>query len=81
MWSMHLHYVDFKTPKTGGHMAIHMAMGLLFLGGGMYTLSNSSEAVAALLCAFFPTFPCNMADNKLHSQGMLAVSRTSMITA
>lgn len=50
-------------------MAIHMAMGLVFLGGGMYTLSRSNEAIAALLCAFFPVFPCNMADNRLHLQG------------
>jgi hypothetical protein len=50
-------------------MAIHMAIGLLFLGGGMATLSQTNEAIAALLCAFFPVFPCNMADNKLHFQG------------
>lgn len=50
-------------------MAIHMSIGLLFLGGGMYTLSTSNEAVAALLCAFYPLFPCHMSDNRLHLQG------------
>lgn len=54
-------------------MAIHMAMGLLFLGGGMYTLSTTNEAIAAMLCAFFPVYPVNLADNKLHFQGMLHV--------
>ena len=52
----------------GSHMAIHMTIGLLFLGGGRYTLSNSPKAVAALLCAFFPKFPSHSNDNRYHLQ-------------
>lgn len=48
----------------GSHLATHMAMGLLFLGGGRYTLSTSSHSVAALLCAFFPKFPTHSNDNR-----------------
>ncbi|CAB3377512.1 Hypothetical predicted protein [Cloeon dipterum] len=52
----------------GSHMATHMAMGLLFLGGGRYTLSTSAQSVAALLCAFFPKFPTHSNDNRYHLQ-------------
>ncbi|KAF5270424.1 hypothetical protein FQR65_LT05612 [Abscondita terminalis] len=52
----------------GSHLAIHMALGLLFLGGGRYTLSNSPASVAALICAFYPKFPTHSADNRYHLQ-------------
>ncbi|RZF37721.1 hypothetical protein LSTR_LSTR003132 [Laodelphax striatellus] len=52
----------------GSHLATHMALGLLFLGGGRYTLSTSAESVAALLCAFFPKFPTHSNDNRYHLQ-------------
>ncbi|XP_050510831.1 anaphase-promoting complex subunit 1 [Diabrotica virgifera virgifera] len=52
----------------GSHLAIHMALGLLFLGGGRYTLSNSSASVAALICAFYPKFPTHSNDNRYHLQ-------------
>ncbi|XP_012268770.2 anaphase-promoting complex subunit 1 isoform X2 [Athalia rosae] len=48
----------------GSHLATHMALGLLFLGGGRYTLSNSPSAVAALLIALFPKFPTHSNDNR-----------------
>lgn len=48
----------------GSHLAIHMALGLLFLGGGRFTLSNSPESVAALICAFYPKFPTHSNDNR-----------------
>lgn len=48
----------------GSHLATHMALGLLFLGGGRYTLSTSPSAVAAMLCAFFPKFPTHSNDNR-----------------
>lgn len=48
----------------GSHLAIHMALGLLFLGGGRYTLSNSPSNVAALICAFYPKFPTHSNDNR-----------------
>ncbi|CAG9772745.1 unnamed protein product [Ceutorhynchus assimilis] len=52
----------------GSHLAIHMALGLLFLGGGRYTLSNSPASVAALICAFYPKFPTHSNDNRYHLQ-------------
>ncbi|XP_031572163.1 anaphase-promoting complex subunit 1-like [Actinia tenebrosa] len=52
----------------GSHMAIHMAIGLLFLGGGRYTLSSSGPAIAALVCALYPKFPISSTDNRYHLQ-------------
>ena len=48
----------------GSHMAVHMALGLLFMGGGRCTLGNSDTAVAAMLCAFFPKWPTHSNDNR-----------------
>ncbi|KAL4141486.1 hypothetical protein QTP88_004117 [Uroleucon formosanum] len=52
----------------GSHLATHMALGLLFLGGGRYTLSTTPEAVAALIIAFYPQFPTHSNDNRYHLQ-------------
>jgi len=52
----------------GSHMAIHMALGLLFLAGCRSTLCSSPESVAALICAFFPKFPIHSNDNRYHLQ-------------
>ncbi|XP_076314205.1 anaphase promoting complex subunit 1 isoform X2 [Tachypleus tridentatus] len=54
----------------GSHMATHMALGLLFLGGGRYTLSTRPEAIGALICAFFPKFPTHSNDNRYHLQAL-----------
>lgn len=48
----------------GSHLATHMALGLLFFGGGRYTLSTSAESVAALIIAFYPKFPTHSNDNR-----------------
>lgn len=48
----------------GSHLATHMALGLIFLGGGKYTLSNSPNAVAALIISLFPKFPTHSNDNR-----------------
>uniref|UniRef100_A0A3Q2P210 Anaphase-promoting complex subunit 1 n=1 Tax=Fundulus heteroclitus TaxID=8078 RepID=A0A3Q2P210_FUNHE len=66
----------FFHKRTGGemnygfHMAHHMALGLLFLGGGRYSLSTSNSAVAALLCALYPHFPAHSTDNRYHLQAL-----------
>ncbi|OZJ05747.1 hypothetical protein BZG36_01280 [Bifiguratus adelaidae] len=52
----------------GDHMASHMAIGLLFLGGGTFTLGNSNQAIAALIAAFFPRFPSTPNENVSHLQ-------------
>ncbi|OKL63047.1 Negative regulator of mitosis [Talaromyces atroroseus] len=59
--------VDADTTY-GSHMAAHMAIGLLFLGGGCYTLGTSNLAVASMLFAFYPLFPTSVLDNKCHLQ-------------
>lgn len=59
--------VDMDTPY-GSHMAAHMAMGMLFLGGGSYTLGTSDLAIASLLCSLYPIFPTTVLDNKCHLQ-------------
>ncbi|KAI9861467.1 MAG: Anaphase-promoting complex subunit 1 [Vezdaea acicularis] len=59
--------VDIDTPY-GSHLAAHIAIGLLFLGGGNFTLGTSDIAVASLLAAFYPLFPTDILDNKSHLQ-------------
>lgn len=59
--------IDPDTPY-GSHMAAHMAIGMLFLGGGSHTLGTSNLAVVSLLCAFYPIFPTTVLDNKCHLQ-------------
>ncbi|KAL8849822.1 MAG: hypothetical protein Q9221_005238 [Calogaya cf. arnoldii] len=58
---------DADTP-FGSHLAAHMAIGVLFLGGGTHSLGTSNIAVASLLCAFYPLFPTTVLDNKSHLQ-------------
>uniref|UniRef100_A0A452FKB4 Anaphase-promoting complex subunit 1 n=1 Tax=Capra hircus TaxID=9925 RepID=A0A452FKB4_CAPHI len=66
----------FVHMKTGGemnygfHLAHHMALGLLFLGGGRYSLSTSNSSIAALLCALYPHFPAHSTDNRYHLQAL-----------
>eukprot|EP00808_Paulinella_micropora_P025174 g71415.t1 len=61
-----------RDPKItyGHHMATHMAIGFLFLGGCRCSLSNSCESIAALICSLFPRFPLNTSDNRYHLQAL-----------
>lgn len=54
--------------RYGSYMAVHMAIGFLFLGGGCQTFGTSDEAVATLLCAIYPQFPYDVDDNRYHLQ-------------
>ncbi|CZT42602.1 related to bimE protein [Rhynchosporium secalis] len=58
---------DSETPY-GSHLAAHLAVGALFLGGGTFTFGTSNMAIAALLVAFYPIFPSSIQDNKSHLQ-------------
>ena len=58
---------DADTPY-GSHVAAHLAIGVLFLGGGTHTFGTSNLAIASLLCAFYPLFPNTILDNKSHLQ-------------
>ncbi|KAF1352171.1 hypothetical protein BDV97DRAFT_348896 [Delphinella strobiligena] len=61
--------VDIET-SYGSHMATHLAIGALFLGGGTYTFGTSNFAIAALICAFYPLFPSDVSDNRVHLQAL-----------
>ncbi|KNC87445.1 hypothetical protein SARC_00427 [Sphaeroforma arctica JP610] len=52
----------------GSSMSLNMGLGLLFVGSGMCSLSTSNEAIAALICSFYPMFPENPTDNRYHLQ-------------
>ncbi|KAG9245464.1 hypothetical protein BJ878DRAFT_18018 [Calycina marina] len=58
---------DSDTPY-GSHLAAHLAVGALFLGGGTFTFGTSNLAIAALVVAFYPIFPSTVQDNKSHLQ-------------
>ncbi|KAJ7525602.1 hypothetical protein O6H91_17G058400 [Diphasiastrum complanatum] len=52
----------------GNHMAVSMAIGFLFLGGGSLTFSTNNGAIAALLIALYPRFPTTPSDHRCHLQ-------------
>ena len=75
---------DADTPY-GSHLAAHLAIGILFLGGGTHTFNTSNLAVASLLCTFYPLFPNSVLDNKSHLQAfrhfwVLAVEPRCLVT-
>ena len=65
-----LHGRTDKDTPFGSHMAAHMALGALFLGGGTMTFGTSNLAVASLCIAFYPLFPNDVLDNKVHLQAL-----------
>eukprot|EP00928_Gymnodinium_smaydae_P030278 TRINITY_DN22559_c0_g2_i1.p1 TRINITY_DN22559_c0_g2~~TRINITY_DN22559_c0_g2_i1.p1 ORF type:complete len:703 (-),score=112.61 TRINITY_DN22559_c0_g2_i1:9-2078(-) len=58
---------DLET-SYGVHMATHMAIGFIFLGGGKYTFDQEPLSIAMLLMAAFPRFPTSLNDNRCHLQ-------------
>ncbi|KAF5353340.1 hypothetical protein D9756_008086 [Leucocoprinus leucothites] len=56
--------------KYGAHISTHMALGLLFLGAGRFTLGTSDAAIACLVTAFFPRFHSVSSDNKSYLQAL-----------
>ncbi|KAB1217628.1 Anaphase-promoting complex subunit 1 [Morella rubra] len=52
----------------GSQMAVSLAIGFLFLGGGMRTFSTSNSSVAALLITLYPRLPTGPNDNRCHLQ-------------
>jgi anaphase-promoting complex subunit 1 len=47
-----------------------MSIGLLFLGGGRFTLGTSNAAIASMVAAFFPRFHHVSSDNKSYLQAL-----------
>ncbi|KAJ7145992.1 hypothetical protein C8R44DRAFT_656033 [Mycena epipterygia] len=56
--------------KYGIHVATHMSLGLLFLGGGRFTLGTSDAAIACMITAFFPRAHHQSSDNKSFLQAL-----------
>ncbi|KZT04675.1 uncharacterized protein LAESUDRAFT_657451 [Laetiporus sulphureus 93-53] len=56
--------------RYGTHVANHMSLGLLFLGGGRFTLGTSDAAIACMVAAFFPRFANVSSDNKSYLQAL-----------
>lgn len=54
----------------GSYMAVHMALGILFLGACRYSLSTSPESIGALVCALYPIYPNHSSDNRYHLQAL-----------
>lgn len=54
----------------GSYMALHMSLGLLFLGACRYSLSSSPESIGALVCALYPIYPNHSSDNRYHLQAL-----------
>lgn len=52
----------------GIQMAVSLAIGFLFLGGGMRTFSTNNSAIACLLITLYPRFPIGPNDNRCHLQ-------------
>ena len=68
----------------GIHMAVHMAIGFLFMGGGTLSFGTSNADIAALVTSIFPRFPFGAADNQYHLQAfrhlyVLAASPRSIV--
>ncbi|KAI0464771.1 hypothetical protein LJB42_002396 [Komagataella kurtzmanii] len=48
---------DTNFCKYGNFMAINMALGFLFLGGGQYAFKSDLLSIATLLVSIYPVFP------------------------
>lgn len=65
---LHTRIGPSSNATYGSHLATHMAMGVLFMGGGLHSFGRDDLSIAALLCAFYPTWPGDVLDNKNHCQ-------------
>lgn len=54
----------------GSYMAVHMAIGILFLGACRYSFSTSPDSIGALVCALYPIYPNHSSDNRYHLQAL-----------
>ena len=71
--------------EYGFSIAVHMAIGFLFLGNCQYSFSNSDFAIAAILAAIYPKFPNSPSDNRHHLQAfrhlyILALEKRLLVT-
>eukprot|EP01039_Chlorochromonas_danica_P006497 gene6497-7163_t len=54
----------------GTHMAYSMALGLLFLGGGKYSLRRDTFSIACLMISILPRYPNQAGDQQFHLQAL-----------
>lgn len=69
-YGMYQQAMMHHTVKYGIHLATHLSIGLLFLGGGRYTLGTSDAAVACMVAAFFPRFNHVSSDSRSYLQAL-----------
>lgn len=65
-----LHGRVSKNVHYGNHMAVNMALGFLFLGGGQYSFGDSNFAIAILVTSLYPVFPSENNEHEVHLQVM-----------
>lgn len=54
----------------GNYMALNMALGFLFLGGGQFAFSLSNFAIANLITSMYPVFPDENSESDAHLQAL-----------
>nr|GAT42948.1 predicted protein [Mycena chlorophos] len=69
-YGMYMTSMYHPSFKYGTHVATHMSLGLLFLGGGRFTLGTSDAAVACMVASFFPRAHQISSDNKSYLQAL-----------
>ena len=55
-----------QLTRYGSHMLTHMALGLLFLGKGRFSLGTSNSAIACIVAAFYPHFLVLLSDHRAY---------------
>lgn len=65
-----LHGQVNRNVQYGNHMAINMALGILFLGGSQYAFGKSNFAIASLIISLYPVFPNGESDHEVHLQAL-----------
>jgi len=63
-----LRKISDHNTRYGVLMAIHTALGFLFMGGGRWSFKRDKLSTACLLISVFPRFPNSMTDNQCHLQ-------------
>lgn len=80
-----LHHNLASHVTYGHHMATETAIGLLFIGGGRFSLQCTNFAVACFIAAFYPILPADPNDNTSHLQALrhlwvVAVEKRCIVT-
>ncbi|KAI0074880.1 hypothetical protein K474DRAFT_1600790 [Panus rudis PR-1116 ss-1] len=64
-------YGKYNEPgRYGSNVATNFSIGLLFLGGGRFTLGTSDASIACMVAAFFPRFPQESKEQKCYLQAL-----------